>query len=132
MAGEEDFLALPGEGAGRSWNQDNCVNGDLARTAKIDGFEVVTDRDRVKRVQGCGVRRMSALGCGDGRCVDAVELRDVGAGCRLARPKFDAFDVATVKPVDADAHAGRMFKMDGDQRWIGDELHVEAADCAGV
>jgi len=30
-----------------------------------------------------------------------------------ARPAFDAFDVATVKPVDADAHAGRMFKMEG-------------------
>jgi uncharacterized protein (TIGR03435 family) len=34
-----------------------------------------------------------------------------------ARPKFDAFEVATVRPVDPDAHAGRMFKMDGTHRW---------------
>jgi len=35
-----------------------------------------------------------------------------------ARPKFDAFDVATVKPVDPDAHAGRLFKMEGLHRWV--------------
>jgi hypothetical protein len=34
-----------------------------------------------------------------------------------ARPKFDAFEVATVRPVDADLHAGRMFKLDGPHRW---------------
>jgi uncharacterized protein (TIGR03435 family) len=34
------------------------------------------------------------------------------------RPKFDAFEVATVKPVDADLKAGRMFKMDGTHRWV--------------
>jgi uncharacterized protein (TIGR03435 family) len=35
-----------------------------------------------------------------------------------SRPRFDAFDVATVKPVDADAKAGRLFKMDGTHRWL--------------
>ena len=34
-----------------------------------------------------------------------------------ARPKFEAFEVATVKPVDPDLKAGRMFKMDGPHRW---------------
>jgi uncharacterized protein (TIGR03435 family) len=34
-----------------------------------------------------------------------------------ARPRFDEFEVATVKPVDADVHAGRMFNMDGERRW---------------
>jgi hypothetical protein len=40
----------------------------------------------------------------------------------VARPSFDAFEVATVKPVDADAKAGRMFKMDGTHRWVGLKL----------
>ena len=35
-----------------------------------------------------------------------------------ARPKFDAFEVATVKPVDIDAKAGRFFKMEGTHRWV--------------
>jgi len=35
-----------------------------------------------------------------------------------ARPKFDAFEVATVKPVEAGARAGRTFKMDGTHRWV--------------
>ena len=33
------------------------------------------------------------------------------------RSKFEAFEVATVKPVDVGATAGRMFKMDGPHRW---------------
>jgi uncharacterized protein (TIGR03435 family) len=33
------------------------------------------------------------------------------------RPKFEAFEVATVKPVDVGATSGRMFKMDGPHRW---------------
>jgi uncharacterized protein (TIGR03435 family) len=35
-----------------------------------------------------------------------------------ARPSFEAFEVATVRPVDPGARAGRMFKMDGPQRWV--------------
>ena len=34
------------------------------------------------------------------------------------RPAFNAFDVATVKPVEADAKAGRVFHMDGTHRWV--------------
>ena len=34
------------------------------------------------------------------------------------RPAFDAFDVATVKPVEADTKSGRLFKMEGTHRWV--------------
>jgi uncharacterized protein (TIGR03435 family) len=34
-----------------------------------------------------------------------------------AGAKFEAFEVATVKPVDVGLQAGRMFKMDGPHRW---------------
>jgi uncharacterized protein (TIGR03435 family) len=43
-----------------------------------------------------------------------------------ARPKFDAFEVATVKPVDVDARAGRMFKMDGPHRWTATNFTLKA------
>jgi uncharacterized protein (TIGR03435 family) len=36
----------------------------------------------------------------------------------VVRPKLEAFEVATVKPVDPGAQAGRMFKMEGDRRWV--------------
>ena len=42
----------------------------------------------------------------------------VNAQGQEVRPKFDAFEVATVKPVGADAKAGRYFKMDGPHRWV--------------
>jgi uncharacterized protein (TIGR03435 family) len=34
------------------------------------------------------------------------------------RPDFDAFEVATIKPVDPGAKAGRLFRMDGTHRWV--------------
>jgi uncharacterized protein (TIGR03435 family) len=34
------------------------------------------------------------------------------------RPKFDAFDVATVKPVDSDAKSGRFITMQGTNRFV--------------
>jgi uncharacterized protein (TIGR03435 family) len=40
----------------------------------------------------------------------------VGQGA--VRPAFDAFEVATVKPVDPDAQSGRMFRMEGTSRWV--------------
>jgi uncharacterized protein (TIGR03435 family) len=43
-----------------------------------------------------------------------------------ARLKFDAFEVATVKPVDVDAKAGRMFKMDGTHRWTATNFTLQA------
>ncbi len=55
-------------------------------------------------------------------------LAQVPAG----RPKFDAFEVATVKPVDADVHAGRMFNMDGERRWKATNFTLKQFDCAGV
>jgi hypothetical protein len=34
------------------------------------------------------------------------------------RPKFDAFEVATIKPVDPDAKAGRYIIMQGTHRFV--------------
>lgn len=42
------------------------------------------------------------------------------------RPTFDAFEVASIKPVDADAKAGRYFKMDGPHRWTATNFTLEA------
>jgi uncharacterized protein (TIGR03435 family) len=47
------------------------------------------------------------------------------------RPKFDAFDVATVKPVDVDAKAGRMFRMDGTHRWVATNFTLQALIALG-
>jgi uncharacterized protein (TIGR03435 family) len=44
----------------------------------------------------------------------------------VPRPAFDAFEVATVKPVDVDAKAGRMFRMEGTHRWIATNFTLEA------
>jgi uncharacterized protein (TIGR03435 family) len=43
-----------------------------------------------------------------------------------ARPAFDAFEVATVKPVDADLKAGRFFKMAGEHRWVATNYTLKA------
>ena len=42
-----------------------------------------------------------------------------------ARPKFDAFEVATVKPVEQDANRGRLFKMDGPHRWLATDYTLK-------
>jgi uncharacterized protein (TIGR03435 family) len=42
-----------------------------------------------------------------------------------ARPKFDAFEVATIKPVELDKRAGRYIKMDGDHRFIGKDYTLK-------
>jgi uncharacterized protein (TIGR03435 family) len=47
------------------------------------------------------------------------------------RPKFDAFDVATVRPVDPEAKAGRFFKMDGTHRWVATNFTLEALIALG-
>jgi uncharacterized protein (TIGR03435 family) len=47
----------------------------------------------------------------------ALAVSGTGALAQAAPPTFDAFEVATVKPVNTDAHAGRMFRMEGDRRW---------------
>ena len=44
----------------------------------------------------------------------------------VARPKFEAFEVATVKPVDVTPQAGRMFKMDGPHRWTATNFTLKA------
>jgi uncharacterized protein (TIGR03435 family) len=50
----------------------------------------------------------------------------VAAQAPTARPKFDAFEVATVKPVEADAKSGRMFRMEGTHRWVATNFTLEA------
>ncbi|MGD0797208.1 MAG: TIGR03435 family protein [Acidobacteriaceae bacterium] len=47
-----------------------------------------------------------------------VAVSGVSEQTPAARPKFDAFEVATVKPVDVGVKAGRLFKMDGTHRWV--------------
>jgi len=42
----------------------------------------------------------------------------IGAQSPSSRPKFDAFEVATIKPVDPDAQAGRYIVMQGPHRLI--------------
>jgi uncharacterized protein (TIGR03435 family) len=42
-----------------------------------------------------------------------------------SRPPFDAFEVATVKPVDPGAQAGRLFKMDG-THWVAMNYTLKA------
>ena len=44
----------------------------------------------------------------------------------VARPKFDAFEVASIKPVGVDAKAGRYFRMDGPHRWSATNYTLEA------
>lgn len=48
-----------------------------------------------------------------------------------ARPKFDAFEVATVKPVGADAKSGRFFRMDGTHRWVATNFTLQALIALG-
>lgn len=54
------------------------------------------------------------------RWITAVALLSVSSllGAQSARPKFEAFDVATVRPVDSGPKTGRMFKMEGPHRWV--------------
>lgn len=44
----------------------------------------------------------------------------------ISRPRFDAFEVATVKPMDSGAKAGRMFRMDGTHRWVATNFTLQA------
>jgi uncharacterized protein (TIGR03435 family) len=48
----------------------------------------------------------------------ALSLAPAAAQSPAAGPKFDAFDVATIKPVTPDAKAGRYITMDGTHRFI--------------
>jgi uncharacterized protein (TIGR03435 family) len=48
-----------------------------------------------------------------------------------SRPKFEAFEVATVKPVDVGERAGRMFKMDGPHRWTATNFTLKALIALG-
>ncbi len=64
--------------------------------------------------QWVGVAVLMASSCG------------VLAQTPAARPAFDAFEVATVKPVDAGVKAGRLFRMDGEHRWVATNYTLTA------
>ncbi len=44
---------------------------------------------------------------------------------QVERPKFEAFDVATVKPMEADEHRGRLFRMQGPHRWVATDYTLK-------
>src|SRR5258707_15496932 len=47
-----------------------------------------------------------------------ISVSGVFAQSAPPRPKFDAFEVATIKPVDPDAKAGRYIIMQGNDRFV--------------
>src|ERR1700743_2587154 len=65
------------------------------------------------------MRRWMVIGC-----LSAAWLQGV-AQTAPQRQRFDAFEVATVKPVEADASRGRMFRMDGPHRWTATDYTLK-------
>jgi uncharacterized protein (TIGR03435 family) len=64
------------------------------------------------------LRMFWALGVALGGCV--------GAWAQSGQPAtFDGFEVATIRPVDVDLKAGRMFRMEGTHRWVATNFTVE-------
>jgi uncharacterized protein (TIGR03435 family) len=65
-----------------------------------------------------------------GRWVVAVVMLMSACGAGMAqdvpRPAFDAFEVATIKPVDLGLKAGRGFGMNGTHRWGATNFTLEA------
>ena len=57
--------------------------------------------------------------------VAAVVVSAAGAQAPAPRPKFDAFDVATIKPVESDQKTGRYFKMEGNNRFVGKDYTLK-------
>jgi uncharacterized protein (TIGR03435 family) len=63
--------------------------------------------------------------------VAAILMMAVGAVGQVpangvaARPAFEVFDVATVRPVGSDQPAGRMFKMEGVHRWVATNFTLQ-------
>jgi uncharacterized protein (TIGR03435 family) len=53
-----------------------------------------------------------------GLSVSGVLAQSAGQRATTPRPKFDAFEVATIKPVDPDAKAGRYIVMQGTNRFV--------------
>ena len=48
----------------------------------------------------------------------AISTSSVLAQSAPPRPKFDSFEVATIKPVESEAKSGRYIKMDGTNRFV--------------
>jgi uncharacterized protein (TIGR03435 family) len=49
----------------------------------------------------------------------------LGVAAQQVRPAFEAFEVATVKPVDPGAKAGRTFRMEGTHRWVATNFTLQ-------
>jgi uncharacterized protein (TIGR03435 family) len=56
----------------------------------------------------------------------AVVIGALAAAAQQPPSRFDAFEVATVKPVDAGPKAGRVFRMDGTHRWVATNFTLQA------
>lgn len=50
----------------------------------------------------------------------------ISAQAPSARPRFDVFEVATIKPVESDQRSGRFFRMDGPHRWIATNFTLKS------
>lgn len=70
----------------------------------------------VRRLAAVMVLLFGAGVCCWGSCPQAVTTG--GAAGVVVRPKFDAFEVVTIKPVDHDAQAGRWITMQGTDRFV--------------
>jgi uncharacterized protein (TIGR03435 family) len=51
--------------------------------------------------------------------------QQTGAAASTPRPKFEAFEVATIKPVDPDAKAGRFFRVEGVNRFVAVQYNLK-------
>ena len=49
-----------------------------------------------------------------------------GMGVPARAVQFDAFEVATIRPVEVDAKAGRTFRMEGAHRWMATNFTLQA------
>lgn len=60
--------------------------------------------------------------CGWGLCPQAAAPN---AAAGALRPKFDAFEVATIKPANEDADRGRYYRMEGTDRFVAKQYNVK-------
>jgi uncharacterized protein (TIGR03435 family) len=57
--------------------------------------------------------------------VVALAVSVMSAQAPAPRPKFDAFDVATIKPVESEAKRGRFITMRGNNRFVGQDYTLK-------
>jgi uncharacterized protein (TIGR03435 family) len=57
--------------------------------------------------------------------VTVISVLGASAQSPVARPKFDVFEVATIKPVDPDAKSGRYITMQGTDRFVAKQYNLK-------